>query len=76
MRKKCVGLASVALLIILFCFQHSSTAGLTMETTCTKRTAAPAPDDNGLSSKGNPLPQAQARLIENSARPSGKTRAG
>ena len=75
MRKKCVGLAIVALLVILFCFQHSSTAGLTTETTCTdyrKRTAAPATDDNRLSSKANPLPQAQARLIENPARPSGK----
>ena len=75
MRKKCVGLAMVALFAILVCFQHSSTAGLAMETTCTgysKRAAVSASDDNGLSSKGNSLPQAQVLLIENSSRPSGK----
>jgi|GEM_PF-362468 len=75
MRKKCVGLAMVALLAILFCFQHSSTAGLAMETNHTnhtKRTAAPTPDDKRLSSKGNSLPHAQVLLIENSSRPSGK----
>jgi len=75
MRKKCVGLAMVALFAILVCFQHSSTAGLAMETTCTgysKRAAVSASDDNGLSSKANPLPQAQIAIAENSSRPSGK----
>ena len=75
MRKKYVGLAMVALFAILVCFQHSSTAGLAMETTCTgysKRAAVSASDDNGLSSKANPLPQAQIAIAENSSRPSGK----
>ena len=75
MRKKYVGLAMVALFAILVCFQHSSTAGLAMETNhtnYTKRTGAPATDDNRLGPNANPLPQAQVLLIENSSRPSGK----
>jgi len=75
MRKKYTSLAIVALFAILFCFRHSITSGLAMETNhtnYTKRTGAPATDDNRLGPNANPLPQAQVRLIKNSARPSGK----
>jgi len=71
MRKKIYRLASAALFAVLFCLLPSIGAGLATETTCKKGTAAPARDDNGPGSKTNPLPQAQVRLIENPARPSG-----